>query len=66
MKKMKKINIDLTILVELKESRMSDKEIAEYLATQEINIAPVTISKILKKYYDSIGKKKPRKPPKPR
>ena len=63
---MKKSNIDLTILVELKESRMSDKEIAEYLATQEINIAPVTISKILKKYYDSIGKKKPRKPPKPR
>ena len=56
----RKIRISIEELAELKERGISDREIAEHLTKQGIKISKDSVSKKLKKYYETQGKEKPK------
>mgnify|MGYP003296001810 CR=1 FL=1 len=57
---MRKINVDIKKLVELKEQGKSDEEIAKHLKKQNIKISTCIVGERLREYYRSQGKVKPK------
>ena len=54
------IKVSIEELVKLKEQGMTDKKIAEHLNANGIKISMLVVRNKLNKYYQSIGKSKPR------
>ena len=57
----RKIPIETSELVKLKEQNMSDREIAQHLKKQGIDISRDTVGYRLRKYYNEQGKVMPKK-----
>lgn len=54
------VNVSIEELVVLKEQGMTDKKIAEYLSENGTKISMLVVRNKLNKYYQSIGRAKPR------
>ena len=60
MKKSNETNVDIEILVKLKEQGKTDKEISKHLKEQGTQMSKVTVNQRLRRYYDSLRREKPK------